>query len=84
MLEKVFTKLNFSPVSFDQLLTSVFGCFEMKIRPQACNFTKKETLAQVFSCEFYEISKNTFLDRNFRWPLLYSGGKSNCVKATAS
>ena len=26
----------------------------------ACNFTKKETLAQVFSCEFCEISKNTF------------------------
>ena len=26
----------------------------------ACNFIKKETLAQVFSCEFYEISKNTF------------------------
>ena len=23
-------------------------------------FIKKETLAQVFSCEFYEISKNTF------------------------
>ena len=26
----------------------------------ACNFTKKETLAQVFSCEFCEISWNTF------------------------
>ena len=26
----------------------------------ACNFTKKETLAQVFSCEFCEIAKNTF------------------------
>ena len=25
-----------------------------------CNFIKKETLAQVFSCEFCEISKNTF------------------------
>ena len=25
-----------------------------------CNFIKKYTLAQVFSCEFYEISKNTF------------------------
>ena len=29
-------------------------------RPQACNFIKKEALAQVFSCEFCEISKNTF------------------------
>ena len=26
----------------------------------ACNFIKKETLAQVFSCEFCEISYNTF------------------------
>ena len=30
---------------------------------QACNFIKKETLAQVFSCEFCEISKNTFFQR---------------------
>ena len=29
-------------------------------RPQACNFVKKQTLAEVFSCEFCEISKNTF------------------------
>ena len=29
-------------------------------RPWACNFIKKETLAQVFSCELCEISKNTF------------------------
>ena len=27
---------------------------------QACNFIKKETLAQVLSCEFCEIFKNTF------------------------
>ena len=30
------------------------------LRPEACNFTKKETLAQVFPCEFCEISNNTF------------------------
>ena len=29
----------------------------------ACNFIKKEALAQVFSCEFCEISKNTFFHR---------------------
>ena len=28
--------------------------------PKACNFIKKESLAQVFSFEFREISKNTF------------------------
>ena len=27
---------------------------------KACNFIKKETLAQVFSCEFCENFKNTF------------------------
>ena len=32
-------------------------------RPEACNFIKKETLAQMFSCEFSEISKNIFFNR---------------------
>ena len=40
-------------------------CFVRKgvlkgLRTEACNFIKKETLAQVFSCEFCEISTNTF------------------------
>ena len=39
----------------------------MSQSPQACNFIKKETLAQVFSCEFFEISKNTF---SYRTPLV--------------
>ena len=31
------------------------------IKPtEACNFIKRETLAQVLSCEFSKISKNTF------------------------
>ena len=33
------------------------------LRPEACKFIKKETLAQVFSCEFCEILKNTFFYR---------------------
>ena len=35
--------------------------------PEACNFVKKESLAQVFSCDFCEISKNTFF---YRTPLV--------------
>ena len=35
-------------------------CSVKKVAGGACNFIKKETLAQVFSCEFCEISKNTF------------------------
>ena len=30
-------------------------------KPEACNFIKQEALAQVFSCEFCKIFKNTFL-----------------------
>ena len=37
---------------------------------EACNFIKKETLAQVFSCEFCEISKNTFFIEHLWWLLL--------------
>ena len=35
-------------------------------RCQACNFIKKKTLAQVFPCEFFEISKDTFSSRTPR------------------
>ena len=30
---------------------------------EACNFIKKGTLTQVFSCEFCEISKETFSNK---------------------
>ena len=40
-------------------------------RPEACSFMKKETLAQVFSCEFCEIYKNTFC---YRTPLVAASG----------
>ena len=36
----------------------------------ACNSIKKETLAQVFSCEFCQISKNTFFIERLCWMLL--------------
>ena len=34
--------------------------------PKAYNFINKETLAEVFSCEFCEISKNTFFIGHFQ------------------
>ena len=40
-------------------------------RPEAYNFMKKETLAQVFSREFCEIFKNTFY---YRTPLVAASG----------
>ena len=44
-----------------------FTMFTGKHLYQACKFIKKETLTQVFSCEFFEISKNTF---SYRTPLV--------------
>ena len=34
--------------------------FLIKLLASGCSFTKKEALAQVFSCEFCEIFKNIF------------------------
>ena len=39
--------------------------------PETCNFVKKETLAQLFSCEFCQNSKNTFVTEHVRCLLLY-------------
>ena len=36
-----------------------------------CSFIKNETLAQVFSCEFCEIFKNTFFIEQLSWLLLF-------------
>ena len=35
-------------------------------QPQACKFIKKDTLAQVFSCEFCKISTDTFSTEHLR------------------
>ena len=35
--------------------------FLIKLQVEDCNFIKKETLTQVFSCEVCKIFKNTFL-----------------------
>ena len=55
-LEKVFLEISQN----SQENTCARVSFSIKCSPKACNFIKKETLAQVFSCQFCEISKNTF------------------------
>ena len=52
---------NFAKFTGKQLCQSLFF---NKVAGGACNFIKKESLAQVFSCEFCEISKNTFFLQN--------------------
>ena len=39
------------------------GLFLITLQALACNFIKKNTLAQVSYCEFYKISENTFLQK---------------------
>ena len=51
---------NFVKFTWKHLCQSLFFNKVSGLKPQACNFIKKETLAQVFFCEFCEISKNTF------------------------
>ena len=60
--EKVF--LNISQNSQENTCARV--SFLIKLQDSACSFIKRETLVQMFSCEFCEISKNTF---SYRTPL---------------
>ena len=46
--------------------------FTGKYLLESCNFIKKDTLAQVFSCEFCEISKNTFFTEHL-WATAFNG-----------
>ena len=46
-------------------------CQSLYFNKVACNFIKIETLAQVFSCEFCEISKNTISYRTPPVAVLY-------------
>ena len=50
---------NFSKFSGKYLYQSLFFNKIAGLRSQACNFIKKKTLAYVFSCEFWEISKKS-------------------------
>ena len=54
---------NFAKFTGKHQCQSLFFNKVVGLRPEACNFIKKEALAQVFSCEFCQISKNTFCDR---------------------
>ena len=48
---------------------------------EGCNFIKKKTLTQVFSCEFCKISKNTFSYRTPPVAILAGGAlQSNCQR----
>ena len=52
---------NFTKFTGRYLCQSLFFSKVADLSPESCNFIKKETLAQVFSCEFCEISKTKWL-----------------------
>ena len=56
LCKKVFVEIS----QHSQKNTCARASFLIKLQAQACNFFKKEALAQVFSCECCDISKNTF------------------------
>ena len=58
-VKKVFLKISQN----SQENTCARASFLIKLLAEACNFIKKEALAQVFSCEFCEIFKNTYFYR---------------------
>ena len=59
-----YSNLTFALQTFSNLEVFTLRCSAKKslflIKLLACNFIEKESLVQLFSCEFCEISKNTF------------------------
>ena len=57
--------------------------FLIKLQVEVCNFIKKETLEQVFPCEFCKISKNTFFYRTLLVDCFYvfdvTGFQNTCL-----
>ena len=64
-IKKVFLKISQN----SQKNICVRASFLITLQVEAFNFIKKETLEQVFSCEFCKISKNTFLTEHLKWLL---------------
>ena len=56
--------VNFAIFTGKRRCKSLF--FYLKCSPKACNFIKKEILAQVFSCEFCKDFKNNFFTEHLR------------------
>ena len=62
-----------------QVNTGARVSFLIKCSPYVCNCIKKETLAQVFSCEFREISKNTSGRLLLHFKLYVHGLSKSCL-----
>ena len=56
--------LKISENSLKGICDTIFSLIKKQVL--TLNFIKKETLAQVFPCEFWEIVKDTFLTEHLR------------------
>ena len=65
---------NFAKFTGKHLCQSLFFNKVADLWPQACNFIKKEALAQALSCEFGEISKSKFFTEHL-WTTASALGK---------
>ena len=63
-----------------KLSVRCWSLFLIKLQALACNFTKKETIAQVFFCDFCEIFKNTFFTDHLRANALLFDGFRNVLR----
>ena len=73
LLEKLILKI--SQISQENTCVRVSFLIKLQASGQAFNFIKKETLTQVFSCEFSKIFKNTFFHRT---PPMAASAISKC------
>ena len=67
--------LKISENSLKGICDTIFSLIKKQVL--TLNFIKKETLAQVFPCEFWEISKNTFF---YRTPLVAASVSKGFIK----
>ena len=62
VVQKCSVKKVFLNISQNLQKTPVLSSWK-RLWPQSCNYIKKETLAQVFSCKFCKILKNNYFNR---------------------
>ena len=67
---------DFSKFTRKHLCQRLFFNQAAGLSPQACNFIKKKSLAQMLSCELCKISKHTFFTKHLRWVFLYFDSSS--------
>ena len=73
---KNFAKLTWNNPCWSLFFNKVAGLHKMvKHRPETCNIIKKDPQAQAFSCEFCEVSKNTFFTEHIL-PTTFDPGRS--------